>query len=174
MEESILDLVDQRIVELLQFNGRMSHVEIGRRVGVAEATVRRRIERLEREGVITIAAFLNPMQLGYSGVAIIGLGIDLDRTAEIVAALEVHDEIRYVALAIGRYDLILEVALPNPSRLRDFLTETIGAIGGIREVETSLTPAIVKFSDRWWRPEGWSANSLAEQDGNERLVAREQ
>ncbi len=68
-----------------------------------------------------------------------------------------HDEIRYIALAVGRYDMVLEVALKDAAQLRDFLTERIGAISGIREVETSLTPAILKFADRWWRPEGWSS-----------------
>ncbi|MFN8591867.1 MAG: Lrp/AsnC family transcriptional regulator [Thermomicrobiales bacterium] len=155
----MLDQVDQHIVALLQFDGRMSNAAIGRTVGVTEATVRRRIERLERDGVITIAAFLNPMRFGYDGVAIVGLKIDLARTDAIAAALAVHDEIRYIALAIGRYDLLLEVALPDPARLRAFLTEKVGAIAGIREVETSLTPAILKFSDRWWRPEGWAAAS---------------
>ena len=157
----MLDLVDQRIVELLQFDGRMSNAEIGRRVGVAETTVRRRIERLSRDGVVTIAAFLNPMQFGYTGVAIVGLRIDLARTDEIVAALEVHDEVRYIALAVGRYDLIAEVAFRDALELRRFLGERLGPIPGIREVETSLTPAIVKFADRWWRPDGWDASAAA-------------
>jgi Lrp/AsnC family transcriptional regulator, regulator for asnA, asnC and gidA len=157
MGADTLDVVDQRIVALLQFDGRMSNVEIGRRVGVTEATVRRRIERLERDGVVSIAAFLNPMQFGYTGVAIIGLRIDLGRSQAIVDALSVDDEIRYIALAVGRYDIVLEVALKDAAQLRDFLTERIGAISGIREVETSLTPAILKFADRWWRPEGWSS-----------------
>ena len=157
MATDTLDVVDQRIVELLQIDGRMSNAEIGRRVGVTEATVRRRVERLQRDGVVTIAAFLNPIQFGYTGVAIIGLRIDLGRSQAIVDALSVHDEIRYIALAVGRYDMVLEVALKDAAQLRDFLTERIGAISGIREVESSLTPAILKFADRWWRPEGWSS-----------------
>jgi Lrp/AsnC family transcriptional regulator, regulator for asnA, asnC and gidA len=157
MGADTLDVVDQRIVALLQFDRRMSNVEIGRRVGVTEATVRRRIERLERDGVVSIAAFLNPMQFGYTGVAIIGLRIDLGRSQAIVDALSVHDEIRYIALTVGRYDMVVEVALKDAARLRDFLTDCIGAVPGIREVETSLTPAILKFADRWWRPEGWSS-----------------
>src|SRR3712207_5874988 len=103
MDTHSLDLIDQGIVELLQFDGRMSNAAIGRRVGVTEATVRRRIERLERNGTITIAAFLNPMQFGYSGVAIIGLCIDLARSSAIIDELSIHDEIRYIALGVGRY-----------------------------------------------------------------------
>jgi Lrp/AsnC family transcriptional regulator for asnA, asnC and gidA len=163
----VLDHVDQQIVELLQFDGRMSNAAIGRRIGVTEATVRRRIERLARDEVITIAAFLNPMRFGYSGVAIIGLRVELGCSDAIVKALAVHDEIRYIALALGPYDLILEVALPDPAQLRAFLSEKVGTIPGIREVETSITPAILKFTDRWWRPDGWSAA------GNGRLVSSE-
>lgn len=157
----MLDQIDKRIVELLQHDGRMSNTEIARRVGVGEATVRRRIERLQRDGTVTIAAFLNPFHFGYAGVAIIGLRVDLGRTTAIAESLAAHDEVRYIALATGAYDLVLEVAFPDPLSLRTFLTERLGAVDGIRAVETSLTPAILKFTDRWWRPEEWATEEEA-------------
>lgn len=162
----MLDVVDQRIVELLQHDGRMSNTEIARRIGVTEATVRRRIERLERDDIVTIAAFLNPLRFGYTGVAIVGLRVDLGRTREIADALSSHDEIRYVALAIGHHDLVLEVAFRDPLRLRTFLTEKVGTIPGIHDVDVSLIPTILKFTDRWWRPESWTnAADAAAVDG---------
>jgi len=156
----MLDLVDQRIVEILQQDGRVSNSEIARRIGVTESTVRRRIERFVRDGTIFVAAFLNPLHFGYTGVAIIGLTVDPEQMDTVTEAIASFDEVRYLALSIGRYDLIAEAALRDPAALRDFLTTKLGPIPGIRSVEPHIVPTVLKFADRYWTPEGWGSSEV--------------
>jgi Lrp/AsnC family transcriptional regulator, regulator for asnA, asnC and gidA len=152
----VLDITDQRIIDVLQQDGRISNSEIARRIGVTESTVRRRIERFERDGTIFVAAFLNPLHFGYTGLAIIGLAVDPNRLEAVADEISTFDEVRYVALALGRYDLLVEAALPDPIALRTFLTRRIGPIAGIREVEPHIVPEVRKFADRYWKPDDWS------------------
>jgi Lrp/AsnC family transcriptional regulator for asnA, asnC and gidA len=153
----MLDLVDQRIVEILQQDGRASNSEIARRIGVTESTVRRRIDRLARNGTIFVAAFLNPLHFGYTGLAIIGVTVDPVQVEAVTEAITAFDEVRYLALSLGRYDLIVEAALRDPSALRGFLTDKLGPIPGIRSVEPHIVPTVLKFADRYWTPDGWGS-----------------
>lgn len=164
----MLDLVGQQIVELLQQDGRISNSEIARRVGVTESTVRRRIDRFVSDGTMFVAASLNPLHFGYTGVAIIGVTIDPTRLHEITAAIERFDEVRYLALSLGRYDLLIEAALHDPLALHCFLSDKLGAIPGIRSVEPHLVPTVLKFADRYWKPDGWGVTKDDVYDGGSR------
>src|SRR5438105_4178799 len=103
-----LDQTDQRLVALLQEDGRRSYGELGRAVGLSEAAARQRVNRLRESGAIRIVAFIDPLQLGRGVVATIGLRVAGD-TRVVAERLAEVEQIEYVVLTAGSFDLIVEV-----------------------------------------------------------------
>lgn len=119
-----LDELDTQIVQLLQEDGRMSYTDIGRQIGVAEAKIRYRVQRLIETGAITIQAHLNLDKVSYRNIAIVGLFLkDLNRVEEIAYQLCEMDNVSYVAITTGRFDLVLEVAYDSHAELLEFKTK---------------------------------------------------
>ena len=102
-----LDDLDKAIIGCLQADGRRPYAQIGRELQVPEATVRQRAERLITRGIVQVVGVTDPLAMGFQQPALIGLKVDLarlDRIAEQVAKL---DEVTYVVITAGRYDLVL-------------------------------------------------------------------
>jgi Lrp/AsnC family transcriptional regulator, regulator for asnA, asnC and gidA len=139
-----LDIVDQCLVALLQADGRLSHAELARRLGVPEATVRRRVQRLVHEGVIQIVAVPDPHKIGYSIHAIVGLRIQPGKVSQVLGVLKPLRQVRYVGVTAGTYDVVIEALFQNNDELREFLTETLGRVDGLQRTETSYVLDIAK------------------------------
>jgi Lrp/AsnC family transcriptional regulator for asnA, asnC and gidA len=150
-----LDATDLRIINLLQENGRASHIEMARAIGVTEGTVRRRVERLISSSIIKIAAVLNPAKTGYLTNAIIGISTERGRLLDIGTALARRPEVVYVSYTTGLYDIIIEVLFRSEDQLFNFLTESLSEVPGIRRVWTFHVLRTAKINYDWKLPVGF-------------------
>jgi Lrp/AsnC family transcriptional regulator for asnA, asnC and gidA len=147
-----IDATDRRIIALLQLDGRSSNVDIARTIGVAEATVRKRIDRLLSEGVMRVVAIPAVAKLGFDVETVIMLKVDLGRANQIAEQLAAMKEVRAVRYTTGEYDIILEAVLPSDDDLLHFLTSRLAKIDGIRGTATSHILKNIKHSCDWVLP----------------------
>jgi len=145
---SVLDSVDRRIIELLQRDGRRPYGAIAEDVGLSEAAVRRRVQRLRDAGVMQIVAITDPLQLGYGREALIGVRVqgDVRTVADKIASIE---EANYVVMTAGSFDIIAEVIAVNDDALVHLLNDAIRSIPGVTEVETFLYLKLAKQTYAW-------------------------
>ena len=139
-----MDELDQRIIGLLQIDGRTPNAEIARKLGVSEGTVRRRVGRLLREDVIKITAVPNFEKMGYGATALVGVQTRpgwADSVAESLARLE---EVHYAAVTTGAFDVFLWIGLESAQRLGDFLHTKIAPVEGVQRTETFINLGITK------------------------------
>jgi Lrp/AsnC family transcriptional regulator for asnA, asnC and gidA len=143
-----LDEVAKTIIELLQEDGRRSYSDIGRVVGLSEAAVRQRVQRLTDSGVMQIVAVTDPMQLGFNRQAMIGIRVTGDSrvVAEAVAAI---DEIDYVVIAVGSFDILAEVVCEDDDDLLSLLNDRIRPIEGVLSTETFIYAKLQKQLYNW-------------------------
>ncbi len=117
----VLDEISKRIIEQLQQDGRRSYAAIGKVVGLSEAAVRQRVQRLVNGGVMQIVAVTDPMTLGFHRQTMIGIKCegDLERVADHLAGM---DEIDYVVITSGSFDLLVEVVCEDDDQLLEILS----------------------------------------------------
>jgi Lrp/AsnC family transcriptional regulator, regulator for asnA, asnC and gidA len=144
-----LDEMDRSIVRLLQKDGRMSNTDIARQLEVTETTVRKRIGQLLDQGLMNIVAVPTPEAVGMSLSSIIGVSVDLTSMHAVGDAIRAYPQVRYVGMSAGRYDLIIEAFFSNQEQLLDFVTDKLGALDGVNNIETSVILKVVKFSYEW-------------------------
>jgi Lrp/AsnC family transcriptional regulator for asnA, asnC and gidA len=132
-----LDALDEAIVALLQEDGRRSYGDIGKAVGLSEAAARQRVNRLRESGVMRIVAITDPLQLGRGVVATIGVRVTGD-TRRVAARLADVEQIEYVVLTAGSFDLILELVCETEDELLSVINESIRGVDGVRETETFM------------------------------------
>ncbi|HEY9648424.1 MAG TPA: Lrp/AsnC family transcriptional regulator [Chroococcidiopsis sp.] len=104
-----LDDIDHRIIDLLRLDGRMAFTEISKRLGIPEATARYRVQRLLQSKVIHITAWPNPEKIGKPYVLTLLLNIENGSIDTVAEALSGMEEVRFVAIALGRYNIIADV-----------------------------------------------------------------
>ena len=143
-----LDSVSKTIVELLQEDGRRSYSDIGRTVGMSEAAVRQRVQRLTESGVMQIVAVTDPMQLGFHRQAMIGVRVsgDARRVAEAIAAIETVD---YVVITVGSFDVLAEVVCEDDDDLLALINDVIRPIDGVLSTETFIYAKLQKQLYNW-------------------------
>lgn len=136
-----MDDLDTRIITLLQSDGRASNAGIARDVGVSEGTVRRRLKRLVTEEYIRVVALPDPAKMGYASEALIGVQVDPEKVDQVSDDLARLDEINWVAVTTGQYDIFAWATLTSPEALGIFLRTRIGTINGVRRTETFVNLA---------------------------------
>ncbi len=144
-----LDDTDLSILELLEENGRRPNVEIARLLGVAESTVRKRIDRMQQAGVFRTVIVPDFSVLGLEGHIIVGVHAELGAAVEIAEQLGALEEVRFVALTTGAFDLIVEVYLPAIGDFLEFIQNDLSRIPGIKGVETSTVLQLPKSRYNW-------------------------
>jgi Lrp/AsnC family transcriptional regulator, regulator for asnA, asnC and gidA len=144
-----LDDLDKAIIKALQLDGRRPYAQIGRQLRVPEATVRQRAERLIARGIVQVVGVTDPLAMGFQQPAFIGLKIQAASLDEIAERLAELDEVTYVVVTAGRFDLICEVVCEDNDHLLRVLTEKIARIEGIVTSETMVELRFVKESYRW-------------------------
>jgi Lrp/AsnC family transcriptional regulator for asnA, asnC and gidA len=147
----VVDEVDKRIIEQLQQDGRRPYTQIAPAVGLSEAAVRQRVQRLIDSGVMQIVGVTDPKMVGYGRQAMIGLSVDGD-TRKIADAVAALDEVVYVVLTAGSLDLLVEVVVEDDERLLDLLNKKIRTIEGVRDTETFMYLRIHKETYAWGAP----------------------
>ncbi len=129
-----LDETDKAVIRALQVDGRLSYAQLGPQVGLSQAAARQRVQRLIERGVMQVVAVTDPLTLGFRVQAMVGLRIDGDvRSA--AAALADFDEIDYVVVSAGRYDILVEVVCEDSDELLRLVNDTIRAQPGVRSAE---------------------------------------
>ncbi len=143
-----LDAVSKAIIEQLQQDGRRSYAAIGKVVGLSEAAVRQRVQRLIDSGVMQVVAVTDPLELGFARQAMIGIRTQgqLDRIADVLAAM---DEVDYVVITAGSYDLLAEVVCESDEKLLDVLSTRIRTIEGVVSTETFMYLKLRKQTYSW-------------------------
>lgn len=143
-----LDEVSKAIIEQLQQDGRRSYASIGKVVGLSEAAVRQRVQRLVESGVMQVVAVTDPLQLGFARQAMIGVTVSgpLEGVADALAELE---EIDYVVITAGRYDLLVEVVCETDEHLLDLISSRIRALDGVVSTETFMYLKLRKQTYSW-------------------------
>ncbi len=143
-----LDEVSKAIIEQLQQDGRRSYASIAVAVGLSEAAVRQRVQRLTDAGVMQIVAVTDPMQVGFARSAMIGVKIDGD--IEIVAdKMAAMTEVDYLVITAGSYDVLAEVVCEDDEHLLEVINRRIRAIPGVRETETFVYLKLQKQIYTW-------------------------
>ncbi len=141
-----MDELDQRIVELLQLDGRVSNARIARQLGVSEVTVRRRKGRLIQDDVVRISAVPNLARMGYTTTALIGVQASPGKSDEVAEALATLEEVYYVAVTTGAYDIFIWVGLESAEMLGNLLHTRIGVIEGVQNTQTFVNLSIKKHT----------------------------
>lgn len=147
----VLDDVDKRIIEQLQQDGRRPYTQIAPAVGLSEAAVRQRVQRLIDFGVMQIVGVTDPKMIGFGRQAMIGLSVEGD-TRKVADAVAAFEEVVYVVLTAGSLDVLVEVVVVDDEHLLDLLNNKIRAIDGVRDTETFLYLRIHKENYAWGAP----------------------
>jgi len=147
----VLDEVDKRIIEQLQQDGRRPYTQIAPAVGLSEAAVRQRVQRLIDSGVMQIVGVTDPKMVGFGRQAMIGLSVEGD-TRMVADALAELDEVVYVVLTAGSLDLLVEVVVVDDEHLVELLNNKIRSIDGVRDTETFMYLRIHKETYAWGAP----------------------
>jgi Lrp/AsnC family transcriptional regulator for asnA, asnC and gidA len=144
----LLDDVNKAIVEELQIDGRRTYGAIAQAVGLSEAAVRQRVQKLRDAGVIQIVAVTDPMQVGFASQAMVGIRTDGDArgVAEQLAAVE---DINYVVMCAGSFDILVEVVCENDDAVIEVLNGVIRQIPGVRDTEVFMYLKLTKQTYTW-------------------------
>jgi Lrp/AsnC family transcriptional regulator for asnA, asnC and gidA len=148
---SLLDDLNREIVARLQADGRRSYAAIAAEVGLSEAAVRQRVQRLLDSGVMQIVAVTDPLQLGFARQAMIGVRANGD-LREVADALAAMPEVDYVVVTAGSFDLLVEVVCNDDEHLLTLLNGTIRAVPGVRDSETFVYLRLAKQTYTWGVP----------------------
>ena len=143
-----LDATSKAIIEQLQADGRRPYATIGKAVGLSEAAVRQRVQRLVESGVVQIVAVTDPLQVGFTRQAMIGLKAegDLQALADALAALP---EVDYVVITAGAFDVLCEVVCEDDEHLLQVLNTQIRTLPGVRTSETFVYLKLRKQLYNW-------------------------
>ncbi|KAA1420553.1 Lrp/AsnC family transcriptional regulator [Mumia zhuanghuii] len=143
-----LDDVSRSIIAELQVNGRRSYAAIGKTVGLSEAAVRQRVQKLTDAGVIQIVAVTDPLELGFARQAMIGISVngDIVAVAEKLAGIP---EIDYLVITTGRFDMLAEIVCESDDDLLELITSKIRSIPEVTTTETFVYLRLRKQTYAW-------------------------
>jgi Lrp/AsnC family transcriptional regulator, regulator for asnA, asnC and gidA len=139
-----LDELDAKLIGELQVDGRLPNTNLARRLQVAEATVRNRIQRLVRGKVIQFGAWADPLKIGYQHYAMVEIQArlpDVDRAARRLAQLP---EIFFLGICTGSYDIIAAAVFCSNEHMHEFMTKRLARVPGIQRTVTASITRIVK------------------------------
>ncbi len=141
--------LDKRIIEHLQTDGRRPFTQIAADLGVSEAAVRARTNRLIERGILQVVGVTDPLKLGFHQMAMIGIRCQSDRLLSVAEELAAMPEVDYVVITAGTYDLLVETVCEDNEALLHFLADRLRAIEGVRETETFVYLRLVKQTYQW-------------------------
>jgi Lrp/AsnC family transcriptional regulator for asnA, asnC and gidA len=143
-----LDAADKLIIELLQEDGRMPYTKLAAVVGLSEAATRQRVQRLVDDNVVQIVAVTDPLRLGFTRQAMVGVRTDGDIRA-VADTLAAIPEIDYVVFTSGSFDLLFEIVCEDDEHLLTLLNDKVRSIPGVRSTETFTYLRLHKQTYSW-------------------------
>ena len=151
MEEAIdiqqfanLDATDLSIIESLRKDGRLAFAQIAEQLAVSPGMIRQRYTRLVEQGFLKIVAVTNPLRMGYKTMAMIGIRVEGSKLLNVAEKISKLDEVIYLVISSGRFDIFAEVVCRDHEDLLRFITEKLSTIDGVRESESFMHLKIVK------------------------------
>lgn len=141
--------LDKRIIEHLQQDGRRPFTQIAADLGVSEASVRARTNRLIERDILQIVGVTDPLKLGFQQQAMIGVRCQADRLMEVARTVGAFPEVSYLVVTAGSYDLLVEVVCEDNDALLQFLTHRLRQVEGVRETETFVYLRLMKQTYQW-------------------------
>lgn len=144
--------LDGKIIHLLHADARLSSATVARAVGVAERTVRYRINRLLADGMIKPVGVVNPALFGYTLRADIFCEVDLAQWERVIDTISAMPEVSYMAFSTGDQDISIQALFKSSEEMHLFITEKLYAIPGVRRTRTVLVPRVVKDTHQWLPP----------------------
>ena len=143
-----MDNINKQIIEHLQRDGRMSYATLAKTIGLSEAAVRQRVQRLLDGGLMQIVAVTDPLTLGFARQAMVGVKIngDLRVVADELAAIP---EVDYVVICAGGFDLMVELVCTDDAHLLDTLNDKIRKVAGVSATETFMYLKLAKQTYAW-------------------------
>ncbi len=142
-----IDEVDQRIIEALQQDGRRAFTRIAADIGISEASVRQRVAHLINTQVMQIVAVTNPVKLGFNMASMIGIRVTGERLVEAAQEISAFDEVIYLILCAGSFDILAEVVCRDNDHFLKFLTEKLYKVQGVQQAETYMYLRVYKQND---------------------------
>lgn len=143
-----IDSVSLAIIEQLQEDGRRPYAAIGKAVGLSEAAVRQRVQKLLDQGVMQIVAVTDPLTVGFRRQAMVGITVegDVDPVAEALTAMS---EVEYAVVTAGSFDLLVEVVCEDDDHLLDVINKRIRTLPGVRSTESFVYMKLKKQTYTW-------------------------
>jgi Lrp/AsnC family transcriptional regulator for asnA, asnC and gidA len=151
MNKEKIDTIDIEIIRLLQADGRRSYADIATVLNLSPSSIQQRAHRLIENGLLKIRAVVEPQLMGFPVSAMIALEVDGAVLREVAAELAKIEEISYVVLCAGSYDIQIEVVCRDNKHLVDLITD-ISKISGVRSSETFMYLETIKNSYQWGIP----------------------
>lgn len=139
-----LDKIDQFIVDALREDGRVAFAQLAQQLQVSPGMIRIRYNRLVEQGILKVVAVTNPLRMGMNTMAMIGLRIEGSKLLEVASQIAALEEVIYLVVTSGAYDIMIEVVCRNQTHLLQFLTERLYQIEGVHQSELYLHLKIVK------------------------------
>ncbi|WP_406725264.1 Lrp/AsnC family transcriptional regulator [Streptomyces sp. GD-15H] len=143
-----LDTVSLAIIEQLQEDGRRPYAAIGKAVGLSEAAVRQRVQKLLDQGVMQIVAVTDPLTVGFRRQAMVGVNVEGD-VESVADALSAMDECEYVVMTAGSFDLMVEIVCEDDDHLLEVINRRIRAVTGVRSTESFVYLKLKKQTYMW-------------------------
>ena len=145
----MIDSVDCEIIRLLQKDGRIANTDIAKKVGISEATVRSRLDRLVKEDYIQIVAVSNPMKLGFKIVGNIRIYVEIKKMDQIIKKLQKLKPLWFIVQSTGGTGIETEFVVRDMDELNELIFENINRIDGVIRTETSLFLKYIKRQYDW-------------------------
>jgi len=139
-----LDEVDLKIIDALHKDGRVAFAQIAEQLGVSPGMIRQRYNRLVEQGYLKVVAITNPLRMGYKTMAMIGIRADGSKLLDVADKVSKLDEVIYMIITSGRFDIFAEVVCRDHGDLLRFITEKLSVIDGVRESESFMHLKIMK------------------------------
>ncbi|WP_405619718.1 Lrp/AsnC family transcriptional regulator [Streptomyces sp. NBC_00076] len=143
-----LDAVSLGIIEQLQEDGRRPYAAIGKAVGLSEAAVRQRVQKLLDQGVMQIVAVTDPLTVGFRRQAMVGVHVEGD-VESVAEALTAMSECEYVVMTAGSFDLMVEIVCEDDDHLLEVINKRMRAIPGVRSTESFVYLKLKKQTYMW-------------------------
>jgi Lrp/AsnC family transcriptional regulator for asnA, asnC and gidA len=139
-----LDEIDYQVIEALQKDGRVAFAQIAEQLNVSPGMIRLRYNRLVEQGYLKVVAITNPLRMGFRTMAMIGIRVDGSKLLEVAEKISKLDEVIYMVISSGRFDIFAEVICRDHEDLLRFITEKLSTVDGVRESESFMHLRIVK------------------------------
>ena len=140
----MLDDLDLRIIQELEQDGRRGNVSLAKVIGVAESTIRNRINKLLKTGLVKVAAKVDPSKFGYNFVSIVGLQVKQSDSRQVAEQLSRSPNVYWVAVTTGRFDLIIILMVRTPQELSEFMNSGVFSNPSVARTETFVCLDICK------------------------------